>query len=127
MSDRYEAGTREPARYVDSNPTAEPIKAGDLPGHEEFEGEKLTSVDVMDKPILIRRARRMKSTKSKAGFFYLCQCAWPETGELFTIILGGVVVTETLDEWARSGHGRPMLATLRKIEGGEYGKYHVLE
>ena len=105
-----------------------PVEAvSDMPGMGAFEGVQVKAADLMNKPFDLLAVRRLKSHKSKEGYFYVAQCRDAETGELFSTALGGPAVLRVVNAWLQKGAKRPLRATLKEHEGGEYGHYNVLE
>lgn len=113
--------------YVETDRKIAPMAVGELPGQKEFEGPPVKAVELIDETFVILDARKMRSSKGKQKFYYLCQCRNLETGELFTTLLGGDVVVKTIGTWSVNNNGRPLQVTLRDKEGGEFGHYHILE
>ena len=50
-----------------------------------------------------------------------------EDGSKFTTVLGGMVVTETLEALIAGGMTSPVKVTLKLKRQGKYGRYYVLE
>lgn len=113
--------------YGEATEGAEVQAVSDLPGMAPFEGEQIKTVKLIGRTFLVTKARWMKSTKGKGGHFYTVQAQDEETGELFSTLLGGVAVVKVIDTWMRQETRRPLRVTLREVEGGEFGRYYVVE
>jgi len=89
--------------------------------------QKIKAEQLIDKSFVILSAKAFPSTLKKDSYAYYCECSNPKSGELFATVLGGGAVVEMLDKWCASGLMEPLLVTLRKVSGGRYGRYYVLE
>jgi len=113
--------------YYEVDPSNAAVGAGDLPGQSAFEGPQMKSAEILDVQIQVIKVRKLTSTKSKDGYFYVAQCRNVNSGELFSTALGGSAVLKTVDTWLRTKPTGPLMGTLREVKGGKYGKYHVFE
>jgi len=104
-----------------------PRKLGDVKEQMGEVTQKIKAVDLIDKPFVILSAKAFPSTLKQGSYAYYCECSNPKSGELFATVLGGGAVVEMLDKWCASGLMEPLLVTLRKVSGGRYGRYYVLE
>ena len=113
--------------FAESDLNAPVEVVGDMPGMGAFEGAQIKAADLMNKPFDLLAVRRLTSHKSTEGYFYVAQCRDPETKTLFSTTLGGPAVLRVVNAWLSKGAKRPLRATLKEHEGGEYGHYNVLE
>lgn len=83
--------------------------------------------DLVDSTFIIRKAKVWESTLKHGGVVYFCTCASFPDGELFNTNLGGDAVVEILSKAFAAGVVAPLKVTLRKISGGKFGRYYILE
>lgn len=85
------------------------------------------AAELVDTTFIIRSAKSFESSFQEGAHAFFCTCAYPETGEVFSTVLGGQAVVDILDAYVASGADNPLSVTLRKNEGGRYGRYYTLE
>jgi hypothetical protein len=83
--------------------------------------------ELIDTTFVIRKAKAWESTLKHGGVVYFCTCASFPDGELFNTNLGGDAVVEILSKAFAAGVVAPLKVTLRKVSGGKFGRYYVLE
>lgn len=83
--------------------------------------------DLIDETFIIKKAKVWESTLKHGGVVYFCTCVSVPDGELFNTNLGGDAVVEILSKAFAAGVVAPLKVTLRKISGGKFGRYYVLE
>lgn len=91
-------------------------------------GTSNTKTDTLiDKTFVIDAVKPFNSRFGENAHSYFITAHYPETGEVFTTVLGGTAVVDTLDKLGENGVAPPYEVTLRQINGGKFGRYYTLE
>lgn len=90
-------------------------------------GEKLKAEDILDQEFTILRARSFPSKFPNQTHAYFVVGVFNKDQVLFNTVLGGAAVLDVLDGLCKAGFNKPLICTLRQVEGGTFGRYYVLE
>lgn len=118
-----------PGRNIefDADPSLKPVKLSAVKESMGMPSVQIKAEALIDKTFVIRSASSFVSTLGQGNSAYYCVCVMPDTGELFSTVLGGRAVVDLLDLYFQSGEQASLEVTLRKIAGGRFGRYYTLE
>lgn len=111
----------------DADDLSTPVKISSVKEGLGMPTLQIKASELIDKTFVIKKARSFISSFERGGTAYFCVCVDAETAELFSTVLGGQGVVELLDLYFASGQVNPLEVTLRRVKGGRYGRYYVLE
>jgi hypothetical protein len=117
----------KPAKALVADNTQTVVKLANVLAEMGLSGEQVQAEDLIGTTFVIRRAKPFQSSFNKDDHAYFCVIAVADTGELKTVVLGGMAVVEILDAYIDAGAKAPLEVTLRQTEGGSYGHYYTLE
>lgn len=118
------------AHYLASfapNRALAPYPLGEILKKYGLSGPRVPASELIDLTFVVLAARPFGSSFDPDRHAYFCVCADKGTGETFTTVLGGWAVVDILDAICNSGFDQPLEVTLRRVEGGRYGRYYALE
>ena len=90
-------------------------------------GPRVAAEQLIDQTFVILRAKAFQSSFNEQAHAWFCVCKDKDTGDVFTTVLGGMAVVDILDALVTTGMRNPLEVTLRRVSGGRFGRYYVLE
>jgi hypothetical protein len=112
----------------DSKPVAPPVPEKFYPDLPQIKAEDLEDKTFIIRELVEREKTMQRDGKTETSRFFICLCANPETGELWTSALGGNAVLEAIEAHIQAGTGEPLIGTLKKEKSQSSGrKYWVFQ
>ena len=127
MTEELDREFVKPLPEFDSDIAAAPVGVSDVKEGLGLPTVQIKAAELVDQTFIIVKARAFVSSFAKGETAYFCVCTHVDTGELFSTVLGGQGVVDFLDLYFGSGRVNPLRVTLRKVKGGRFGRYYVLE
>ena len=109
------------------DPKIQPVALSGILQAMGLSGPRVPASELIDQSFIIVGAKPFSSAFAVDAHAWFCVCRAPETGEVFTTVLGGQAVVDIIDALTRSGFSSPILVTLKQVAGGRFGRYYVLE
>ena len=116
----------EPLSFV-TGTDDEPVVLANVLAEMGLSGPRMKAETIVDATFDIMRARAFPSAYEGQDHAYFVVGRMIETGQMFTVVLGGAAVVDTIDSYVRARRSNPLRVTLRYNEGGRYSGYYVLE
>ena len=116
----------KPAKGLVSKPGLSVVVLQDVLSELGLGGPRKTAEELIGQTFIIRSAKPFASSFQEGAHAYFCVCAFPDTGESFTAVLGGQAVVDLLDAYIDTGQGNPIQVTLQFQEGGKFAGYYTL-
>jgi len=105
----------------------EPVDMATINEQMGLSGPRIPAENLKDVTFVILGAKAYQSSYDPTKHVYFCVCKDEKRNEVFTTSLGGSAVVDVLDSLSNAGFDHPLRVTLREKEGGQYGRYYVLE
>jgi len=118
--------SQRPLQYV-ANTSYEPVSLTKILTEMGLTGPRIPAAQLVDQSFIILRAKPFQSAYDEQAHAWFCVCTDVATGENFTTVLGGQAVVDVIDALAATGFEKPLVVTLRLVQGGRYGRYYVLD
>lgn len=108
-------------------PNAEPLKWSDFAKKNLLAGDPITAQELVNREFDILRAKRFDSSFEGQDHAWYCVVRPTDTGEVFSVTLGGQAVVEVLDAFANAGITNPLRVKLGYHDGGKFNGYYTFE
>jgi len=116
-----------PIVKLDANTKLPPVKLNDILSEMGISGPRIAAKELVDQTFTIVHAKPFASTYREGAHAWFCVIYLPDDTQPYTTVLGGQAVVDVLDALASAGFENPLIVTLRKVDGGRFGSYYVLE
>ena len=90
-------------------------------------GPRVPAEQLVDVTFTILRAKPFQSSFNEEAHAWFCVCQEKGSSEVITTVFGGQAVVDILDALVATGLTNPLEVTLRRVSGGRFGRYYVLE